>query len=69
MRIEEKTSKSFIVRVASIFSKRMFGKVIAPLRTIYSVQPALLGMVTKIASTEKKLIPEPEFQQLINPTP
>ncbi len=65
MRIQEKSSRPFMIKVASIFSKRLFGKVIAPLRTIYSVQPALLGMVTKISRTEKKLTLAPELRRLI----
>ena len=65
MRISEHTSSSFIVKLAGFFSKRRFGKVIAPLRTIYAHQPALLTVAMKIDATQKKLSLDNSLKRLI----
>ena len=65
MRIREENDKPITVKLASFFSKMKFGKVLAPLKTIYAKQPALLGVASKIISAEKKLSLSPKLRQLI----
>jgi alkylhydroperoxidase family enzyme len=66
MRIREKKAKAVMVNIASLFSRKQFGTVIAPLRTVYATQPALLGMVTKIVRVDKKLSLPTETKRLIS---
>lgn len=47
--------KSLFLRLLYALSRRRFGKVITPLKTIYSRRPALLGFSLKIEGRMKKL--------------
>ena len=65
MRLSDKTPSSLLVKLASLISKRRFGKVIAPLRRIYSRRPVLLGVVMKIEAANKKLSLPQELKLLL----
>ena len=65
MRVTEQDAPGLMVRLARLFSKRKFGKVIAPLRTIYSIQPELLSVAIKIDATQKKLSLDERVARLI----
>lgn len=54
-----------MVRLATIFSKRKFGKVIAPLRSLYAIKPALLTVAMKMDGAEKKLSLDAKLKSLI----
>ena len=55
MRLSDKKPTSLFVKIASYISKQRFGKIIAPLRRIYSRRPVLLSVVMKIEGVNKKL--------------
>ena len=65
MRLNDKKPSSLLVKLASFISKRRFGKVIAPLRRIYSRRPVLLSVVMKIESAAKKLSLSKELKLLL----
>ena len=65
MRLADKKPSSLLVKIAFIFSKCRFGKVIAPLRKVYSRRPALLGVVMKIEAVNKKLSLRNELKLLL----
>jgi len=66
MRIQPVAIQPIFVKVAAFFSRRKFGKVITPLKTIYSYQPALLGIVIKMAAADRKLSLAPRYKQLVS---
>jgi alkylhydroperoxidase family enzyme len=65
MRLSDYKPSSLLVKIAFFFSKQRFGKVIAPLRRIYSRRPALLGVVMKIEAVNKKLSLPQELKLLL----
>ena len=65
MRLTDKKPTSLFVKLAFYFSRRRFGKVIAPLRRIYSRRPALLGVVMKMESVNKSLSLQKDLKLLL----
>lgn len=57
---------SIMVKLAYAMTRRQFGKVLTPVKVVYSRMPAAFGMfVGKIAKLDKKLTLTPELAMLI----
>lgn len=65
MRITEKHPAFLTGKIAAAISKRRFGKVIAPLRSIFALQPSLLSIAIKMDQVQKKLSLDEKISRLI----
>jgi alkylhydroperoxidase family enzyme len=57
--------KPLIIKLAYLFSKRMFGKVLSPLLVIYARSVPIFKVATKILSADKKLSLDRKINLLI----